>query len=240
MMDVCDVALQTACPVIAAPRFGILPEMPNGQRIILAANGVFAQVKLDWLDCIERVSPQLPVPLPYGRIDERLVFSFGVLPVRLIEAFIEAGRRGLPDEVAGALIYARATKTLRLALCEPIEASCASINYRVPPMDADETLAVDLHTHGHGLPFWSATDDRDDRGIKIAGIFGCLHQPRPSARFRLVINGYFRPLPHPWQSDAGEGRPFQSAAGESLEPWTLRRILNRWLAGKGHAHGTPD
>ena len=117
MMDVRDLALQTACPAIAAPRFGPLPNMANGQRIILAANGVFVQVKLDWLDCIQRLSHALPIPLPYGGIEERLTFTFGVLPIRLIEAFIEAARRGLPNEVAGALIYSLRNQSLQLALC---------------------------------------------------------------------------------------------------------------------------
>lgn len=221
-MDVRDLALQAACPVLAATRFGPLPEMANGQRIILAANGVFAQVKLDWLDCIQRLSPALPIPLPYGAVDERLAFSFGVLPIKLIEDFIEAGRRGLPNEVAGALIYSRRTRCLRLALCEPAAASPDRIDYRVPPMEADETLAVDLHTHGQGRPFWSDVDDRDDLGIKVAGVFGYLHHPTPRAEFRLVVNGRFRALPHPWQADAVAGNNPEPA----LEPGLLRRILN--------------
>ena len=222
MMDVRDLALQSACPVIAAPRFGPLPDMVNGQRIILAANGVFVQVKLDWLDCIQRLSPALPIPLPYGGIEERLTFTFGVLPIRLIEAFIEAGRRGLPNEVAGALIYSRRSRSLRLALCEPLDVSPHQIDYRVPAMDADETLAVDLHTHGHGLPFWSAKDDRDDQGIKVAGVLGCLHQPKPSALFRLAVNGRFHPLPHPWQADTTAPHYPEP----DLEPGLLRRILS--------------
>ena len=222
MMDVRDLALQSACPVIAAPRFGPLPDMVNGQRIILAANGVFVQVKLDWLDCIQRLSPALPIPLPYGGIEERLTFTFGVLPIRLIEAFIEAARRGLPNEVAGALIYSRRSRSLRLALCEPLDVSPHQIDYRVPAMDADETLAVDLHTHGHGLPFWSAKDDRDDQGIKVAGVLGCLHQPKPSALFRLVVNGRFLPLPHPWQADTTAPHYPEP----DLEPGLLRRILS--------------
>ena len=40
-MDMRDLALQAACPVVAAPRFGPPPDMENGQRILLAANGVF-------------------------------------------------------------------------------------------------------------------------------------------------------------------------------------------------------
>jgi PRTRC genetic system protein A len=224
MMDVRDMALQAACPVIAAPRFGSLPDFGGGQRIILAANGVFVQVKLDWLDCIQRLAPALPIPLPYGTVQEHLTFSFGVLPIRLIEDFIEAGRRGLPNEVAGALIYSRRTRSLRLALCEPLDASPDRINYRVPPMDADETLAVDLHTHGRGRPFWSLTDDRDDQGIKVAGVFGFLHLPQPRAEFRLVLNGRFRPLPHPWQGEQCMPR----CPDDDLEPGLLRRILALW------------
>jgi len=219
-MDVRDLALQMACPVIAAPRFGPLPDMANGQRILLAANGVFVQVKLDWLDCIQRLSPALPIPLPYGCVEERLAFTFGVLPIRLIEDFIAAGRRGLPNEVAGALIYSRRSQSLRLALCEPIAVSSQQIDYRVPAMEADETLAVDLHTHGYGRPFWSDKDDRDDQGIKVAGVFGCLHQSQPQALFRLVVNGRFRPLQHPWQVDTAYD------AEPDLEPGLLRRILN--------------
>ena len=87
-------------------------------------------------------------------------------------------------------------------------------------MRADETLAVDLHTHGYGRPFWSDKDDRDDQGIRVAGVFGCLHQPTPQAQFRLVVNGRFRPLPHPWQAK------IRSYPESELEPGLLRRILN--------------
>ena len=221
-MDVRDLALQAACPVIATPRFGHLPDMDNGQRLILAANGVFVQIKLDWLDCIQRLSPALPIPLSYGTLDERLAFSFGVLPIPLIEDFIAAGRRGLPNEVAGALIYSRRSRNLRLALCEPIAVSPEWIDYRVPAMEDDETLAVDLHTHGYGRPFWSDRDDGDDQGIKVAGVFGYLHQAKPQAKFRLVVNGRFRALPHPWQADTEADHHPET----TLAPGWLRRILN--------------
>ena len=39
-------------------------------------------------------------PLPYGTVQERIDFAFGVIPISLLEAFIEAGRTGLPNEVA--------------------------------------------------------------------------------------------------------------------------------------------
>ena len=36
-----DAALQAACPVVIAPRFGPLPDMDPGQRLVVAANGLF-------------------------------------------------------------------------------------------------------------------------------------------------------------------------------------------------------
>lgn len=231
-MDPRDVALQASCPVSAAPRFGPLPDMANGQRLIVASNGLFVQVRLDWLDCVQQLVPALPLPLPYGTVDERLSFRFGVLPIRLIEAFVEAGRQGLPNEVAGVLIYRRATRSLRLAMCEPLRATPGRIEYRRPPMEADETVAVDLHTHGRGMAFWSADDDRDDQGIKVAGVFGGLHQPRPNAEFRLVLNGRFKALPHPWQRPSPPA--LEALDAEALEAGLFHRILRRW-----HARGLP-
>ncbi|UEC01653.1 PRTRC system protein A [Burkholderia vietnamiensis] len=228
-MDPRDIALQASCPVLAAPRFGVLPDMANGQRLIVAANGVFVQVRLDWLDCLQRLTPAIDLPLPYGGLEEHLRFAFGVLPIRLLDAFVEAGRRGLPNEVAGVLIYRRATRSLRLALCEPLYASPGRIEYRRPEMESDETVAVDLHTHGRGLPFWSSDDNRDDQGIKVAGVFGCLHQSRPLAEFRLVVNGRYKALSHPWQPQpTASGAPSDAALEDAVEPGLLHRILKRW------------
>lgn len=228
-MDARDIALQAACPVVIAPRFGALPEMNLGQRLVVAANGLFVQMKLDWLDCVHCLTPQgFGLPLPYGNVAETLSFSFGVLPIRLIEQFVEAARRSLPNEAAGALIYSRSSGGLRLALCEPMRCSPAHIDYRVPAMAADETLAVDLHSHGRLAAFWSDEDNRDDQGIKVAGVFGRLHEAQPDACFRLVINGLYRPLPNPWAQAGVDAMPAQQPVPERR---LLRRLLARWSAG---------
>lgn len=227
-MDPRDLALQASCPVLAAPRFGDLPDMANGQRLLVATNGVFVQVRLDWLDCVQQLTPALGLPLPYGEVRERLRFDFGVLPMQLIETFVEAGRQGLPDEVAGVLVYQRRTRSLRLALCEALVASPGRIAYRRPSMENGETVAVDLHTHGRGAAFWSADDDRDDLGICVAGVFGNLHLPAPQAEFRLVLNGRYTPLSHPWQRGAGPGAAVRTGHATAINPGLLRRWLARW------------
>jgi len=199
--------------------------MDNGQRVIVAANGVFVQVKLDWLDCTVRIAHVAPTPpLPFGCLQEHIDFAFGVIPVRLLESFIEVGRARLPNEVAGGLIYARKTGALRLAIYDALDASPDGISYRMPSLADDETIAIDLHTHGRYAAFWSATDNGDDRGVKVAGVFGHLDRVRPSAAFRLAVNGHFQPLHHPWERPQHR----MDAQGDGLDAGVWRTIL-RWL-----------
>lgn len=225
-IDPRDAALQSACPTLAAPRFGALPDMENGQRVVVAANGVFVQVKLDWLDCTLRVAAIAPVPpLPYGSVQERIAFSFGVIPVHLLEAFIEAGRAKLPNEIAGGLIYSRHTRELRLDVYEAMQTSPDSIDYRMPKLHDDESIAIDLHTHGRSRAVWSAIDDRDDQGVKVAGVFGHLHLEKPSAAFRLVVNGYYKSLRHPWEVARLSDGHLEANARCSILTWL------RWARG---------
>ena len=108
-------------------------------------------------------------------------------------------------------------------MCEATRSSPIHIDYRLPALTDDETVAVDLHTHGRGLAFRSDDDDRDDQGIKVAGVFGCVLRERPQAEFRLVLNGMYRALPHPWQAilPAGEKHP-----DDAFETGVLRKILS--------------
>jgi len=232
MMDARDAALHASCPVIAAPRFGPLPPMENGQRVIVAANGSFAQFKLDWLDCITALSLEPPaIRLPFGTIQEHMRFSFGMLPIMLIEDFIAEGRARLPNEAAGVLIFSRSIGALRLAMCEPLRTSPVRIAYRRPAMAPDETVAVDLHTHGYAPPCWSEEDDRDDLGIKVAGVFGLLGEPSPAARFRLVLNGFYRSLDrHPWAGDRGVVGSNAVCGLGNASLGRMRGLFNRWSA----------
>lgn len=198
MTDIRDAAIQASCPVRAVPRFGDLPSHGSGQRMLLARNGLFVQMKTPWLDCTMRVA-EVDMRLPFGTLDETIAFAFGVIPVGLLERFIREARVALPDETAGALIFNVRTGGLRLAMHESVAAGPGRVIYRIAELPDDELLAVDLHSHGRVPAFWSADDDRDDQGVRVCGVFGNLDQARPTARFRLVLNGMFKDLAHPWQ-----------------------------------------
>ncbi|RZI42158.1 PRTRC system protein A [Herbaspirillum sp. HC18] len=224
-----DNALQSTCPVLAAPRYGSLPDMQNGQRVVIAANGVFVQVKLNWLECMLRIAELPAAPLlPYGTVKTRIAFAFGAIPVCLLEAFVAAGRMRLPNEIAGGLIYSRRNGTLRLQVYDAPQASPDGIAYRMPPLDEDESIAIDLHTHGRSRAFWSPADNGDDRGIKVAGVFGHLHREKPSAAFRLAVNGYYHPLRHPWEDGGMPAEGLAAGAGRSILNGESREGEQEW------------
>jgi len=157
------------------------------------------QTRLDWLDSITALGLEPPaMRLPYGEVQECLRFSFGQLPIRMIEEFVAHGRQHLPDEAAGALIYSRSTGRLRLAICEAERASPVRIDYRRPPMASDETVAVDLHTHGPARPSGRPTMTGTTRASRWPGCSGCWTSPRRGV------------LP------AGDQRPLQIAAAPSV------------------------
>lgn len=203
-LDPRDAALQQSCPCVSMPMFGALPALDGGQRMVLGRNGVFLQMRTPWLDCTTRVGRLAErLPLPYGDVVERIAFSFGAIPIRLLERFIEAARAALPDEVAGALIYDERLQTLALRIHEGLDVGRGHVRYRIADLGEGEVLAVDLHSHGWFDAFWSAEDDRDDNGVRVCGVFGHLDRATPTAKFRLVLNGHCVPLPSPWDTDEG-------------------------------------
>ena len=215
--DARDVASLRACPCVAVPRYGELAQAEFGQRVLVASNGVFLEVRRSWLDCVVRISDLRDTPpLPYGALAKHISFTFGVIPVALLDEFVAVGRDALPNEVAGALIYERTRNTLRLVVHDAIHAGPADVQYRMPTLDHAEELAVDLHTHGRLPAFWSATDDADDQGVTVCGVFGDLHREATSAAFRLAINGAFWELPHPWSSQRSEPAPTPEFSAERL------------------------
>ena len=196
MIDPRDEALQRACPVLAAPLFGVLPAMENGQRVIVASNGVFVQVKRDWLDCVERMGGiDAALPLPYGKITPSIRFTFGTIPIALLDAFIAAGRAGLPNEIAGGLIYSAQRHTLRLAIYEAVRSTAHGIEYRMPPLARDESIAVDLHTHGllprSGPPRTTGTTARS-RSRACSAIWIGKSRARPSGWCSTGCTGRWR------------------------------------------------
>ncbi|MFZ3286224.1 MAG: PRTRC system protein A [Telluria sp.] len=198
-----DMATFHAAPIVAVPRHSeFAPLIENGHRFLLAEGGLFLEVRRPWLHFIHRIGEQdKSVRIPYGPITSKFELGFGRLGTALpqMKEFATYAMVESPIEAAASLLWNHATKEWSLKYPEVIgEATGGSISYKQVEVGEDESLVVDLHSHGVHHAFFSDTDDIDDAGtVKIAGVFGSLDKGVQTASFRLCVLGVYVPITVP-------------------------------------------
>ena len=71
----------------------------------------------------------------------------------------------------------------------PQEGTGSSLTYQPPA-----GVVAEFHSHARHRAFFSAADDRDERGFRIYGVVGRLDTAQPELTLRLGIYGHFAPL----------------------------------------------
>jgi PRTRC genetic system protein A len=198
-----DMATYNAAPVVAVPAHSeFAPLVENGHRFLLARGGLFLEVRRPWLHIIHQVAKQPDtVRIPYGEIASKMEFGFGRLGSALpqMKEFAAHAMVQSPIEAAASLIWNHVTKEWALKYPETVgEATSGSIQFLQVATEEDESLVVDLHSHGAHPAFFSDTDDVDDAGsVKICGVYGDLDKSVQTAVFRLCVLGLYLPIAVP-------------------------------------------
>lgn len=197
-----DMALLTAAPIAAVPRHAPFhPLQENGHRFLLADDGLHLEVRRPWLHYIHALGKAPAVAIPYGPVKGKCELGFGSIGSALpqMKEFAAKAKADAPIESAATLLWNHRDKTWRIEYPEVIgEASASRIQYRQVESGPDESIALDLHSHGHLGAFFSTTDDDDDRGaVKISAVFGNLDTDKPTVAFRLCVLGLYIPIPVP-------------------------------------------
>ncbi len=197
-----DQALLAAAPIAAVPRHAPFhPLQENGHRFLLAADGPYIEVRRPWLHFIHRLSEVKGVAIPYGSVEKACTLDFGSIGSALpqMKEFAAKARADAPNEAAASLLWDHRARSWRIEYPKIIgEASATRIQYHQVEAGPDESLAIDLHSHGHLEAFFSETDNEDDRGaVKISAVFGNLDTDKPTVAFRLCVLGLYIPIPVP-------------------------------------------
>lgn len=198
MLDKRDTALQTLTPSVMVPKFSGLNVLEeSGHRFMVASDGLWMEVKREWLTLCVPLAQQYAVPMPYGSLKSKMEFSFGALPVVFLKQFVEEAKRHLPNECAAWFIWNEITGTMRFEMLKADNASSGSITYRCPALGEGEHFVADIHSHGSTQAFFSFQDNNDDRTeTKIAVVVGNVDTDTPTMLTRLCANGYFIDLPN--------------------------------------------
>lgn len=187
-----DQAVQSSLPILAVPHDGSLPALPVGQRrLLLAADGLYLEVAAPRMQATLRLAQ---TTLPFGTLQQRLVFPHGPLPASHLRALAERAKATPKEEVAGAVVWTEG-KGYEFVVPEVLSASAGHISYR-DSFD-DEGLMLDLHSHATGPAYFSSVDDESDSarpGPYLAVVLGRCDGPLEIA-LRFVSAPFLVPLP---------------------------------------------
>ncbi len=206
-MNPFDLALQTSFPSVMVPgREPLVPLDKPGERLLIAANGIFLEIVRPWIRIVRRIAEyRVATAIPYGKYDEVTDLRCGPVPPALIAQFYGQTREALPNETGAAIAWHESTGKFRLVPLKPISHSPSHLEYERPVLHSGEHLVVDCHSHGTGRAFFSRTgihnDDDDDRhDVKFALVLGNCDR-EPSTAMRLCAKGIFEnfgKIPQPW------------------------------------------
>jgi PRTRC genetic system protein A len=174
-----DAAIQSSCPTVLAPHQGELPPLRAGKRLILAADGLYLEVRSTSLHVLQRIAV---LQTPYGTVAPFVRLACGPIPRDLLRRATEAAA-ATRVEVAFAIV---ADGQGGYALVQPEVHSASASHITYADALPDDLLVLDIHSHGEGAAFFSSTDNASDLarpGPYIALVIGrCSTAPEIAAR----------------------------------------------------------
>jgi PRTRC genetic system protein A len=185
-------------PLGKSPALDALRGARSGIGLAVGADGVLLILRRPWLALDVPITPPIAAYLPYGSIGApRADLRCGLIPREHLGAILDHFRAALPNEAAAFVLWNEATGAFTVNLPDIDEATPSRLVYRTPALPADWHMVCDIHSHGRGSAFFSATDNADDaHATKISLVFGRLDQPDgPVMASRLCAGGMFLPLP---------------------------------------------
>jgi PRTRC genetic system protein A len=195
-MDKRDIALQRACPIVSMPMYSTLePLAHNGERIVMAANGTFLEVRRSWARFVRKVG-EVNTVVPFGKLEESTTYLTTTLPRELILQFMQWAREDSHVEIGANIVWNEATLQFRLVRSDTVHGTRCRLDYKIPELDPHEQIVVDCHSHSTGKAYFSHTDDIDDaHAVKMALVVGHCNLSNQSVKLRLCIRGQFTTLP---------------------------------------------
>jgi PRTRC genetic system protein A len=196
-MDARDAVMCRATPTVMVPRFGTIEQLPVGRKRFLAAeDGLYLEVHSPAMHACLRVSD---VCLPYGPQVPFLALAGGALPDAILHHAVQLAQVAAPNEMACAITLDAAGAGYQIAALPTDHASLISVSYQ--DIVDDDTLVVDIHSHGELESYFSAVDDESDRsrrGPYLSFVIGrCNAGAQPTLRARFCCSPFLIDLSYP-------------------------------------------
>lgn len=179
-----------------SPAIDALRASRAGHGFIVGRDGMMLILRRPWLALDWRVTEGPECHAPYGEVGaDGVVMRCGLIPGELFEQARQHFAAALPNEAAAFILWNDQTREFALEFPTIDEATPSRLVYRTPQPGPDWHVVVDIHSHGRGGAFFSATDNIDDaNATKIAMVMGRFDLPEVQIVTRLCACGMFLPL----------------------------------------------
>lgn len=205
LTDPIDRALLLQNPVLPMPHRGHLPKLePGERRYVIARDGLYVQAKTLALEVCVALA-HTPA-LPFGPLESKLTLAGGLLSRECFKRMCSEAAAQSPQEWAALVHWDIEHQCYEFNTVASLHHSEAHFAYDSASRE-ESRLVLDVHSHGSGPAFFSATDDASDRyGVYFATVLGRCDAPEHiEVRTRLVIDGLRIPLQwHPWEAGSSE------------------------------------
>jgi PRTRC genetic system protein A len=169
---------------------GKLPAIPGClYAYIMAGNGIFLYAQRDALEVLIPISRATIAGLP----PLEPFVNMPRVPVFLMNHVLQASKENLPNEMLFWFNFDHHQQVWNLdaplQICRPAS---------VIPVDKTDPLGVhaliDLHSHSVMDPFFSPTDNRDEKGFRIFAVIGNVNE-EPQILVRVGVYGNYWNIP---------------------------------------------
>lgn len=192
-------------PIGRSPGLDALRDSRAGHALAVGSDGIMLILRRSWLELDVPVAPPISFHLPYGSIGApRAELRCGLIPGEHLASILDHFQEALPNEEAAFILWNEMSREFVVQYPVIDEATPTRLVYRTPNLGPDWHVVCDIHSHGTGPAFFSATDNADDGDTtKISLVIGRLDHPDgPVMAARLCAGGMFFPVPRsPFSGD---------------------------------------
>lgn len=168
---------------------GKIPEItsPLGFQYLWAENGIYIHAKNDFFEAIKQCCSTSEGP---GQKLEEKLFCKSRVSLGIFEWICREFEASRDKEKMIMITYDTETKEFNTYVPEQ-SASAVSVEYTVPELKEGEIVILECHSHPNMNAFFSETDDKDNQGFKVYGVFAVNSGKVDDFMLRLGVYGRF-------------------------------------------------
>lgn len=154
---------------------------------VLAARDGYYEVRTTPVGVFSRRAEE-----PLAELDEweeGVQFALPKIPLGVLWMVREVFRRALPNE-ALLMIYWDPGSEVYFLVPPDQKATACSVEFRRPPVDG-WVWVMDIHSHGLGRAYFSATDDADEKATGLYAVMGRVDSETPEFLLRYSCGGKY-------------------------------------------------